>query len=102
MADSNISNLTGPNGLGLLKWSLGAYSILGPFALPMLFLLPIMIIWRQVPTAKYLVIAAYMLVVGFVMFQLFDPMAGLLFQVIAVFAAAPIFYFAFFKKGVYE
>ena len=100
VADTNISNITG---IGILRWSLQPFiDILGPMAMPMIFLLPVLIIWTNIPTHKPLIVAAYMLSVGFVCFQLFDPGVAIFFQFIVVALTAPIFYFALFKRGPYE
>ena len=99
IGDTNVTNITSQ----LLRWSLTPYiQILGPLAMPLIFLLPVLIIWSNIPTHKPLIVAGYMLGVGFIMFQLFDAPVAILFQFIAVAVTTPIFYYGLFKRGPYE
>jgi membrane-bound ClpP family serine protease len=99
IGDTNVTNLTH----NLLRWSIQPYiNILGPLALPLIFLLPVLIIWSNIPTHKPIIVAGYMLAVGFIMFQLFDANVALLFQFITVLLTAPIFYYGLFKRGPNE
>lgn len=96
--DFNFTNIT--SGTGILKWSLDPFiDILGPLAMPLIFLLPVLIIWSDVPIHKPLVMSGYMMAVGFICWQLFDAPVAILFQFIAVMSATPIFYWGLFKRG---
>ena len=99
IGDTNVTNITSQ----LLRWSLQPYiQILGPLAMPLIFLLPVLIIWTNIPTYKTAIVAGYMFAVGFIMFQIFPTPAALFFQFISVALATPIFYYGLFKRGPYE
>ena len=99
IGDTNVTNITHD----LLRWALSPYiDILGPLAMPLIFLLPVLIIWNNIPTYKTAFVAGYMFAVGFIMFQLFDAPIAILMQFIAVLIATPLFYYGLFKRGPYE
>ena len=94
IVDINASNITS------LRWMIQPYiNILGPFAFPLIFMLGLMIVWSNVPTDKMFVVFGYMLILGFIGFNLFDPVIAIAFQILTGIPFAAILYLGLFKKG---
>lgn len=100
LSDMNITNITN---FGWLRWSLQPFQdILGPILFPMIFLLPVMIIWNTIPSHKPMIVGGYVLGVGFIMWQLFDSNISRVFLLITVLILVPIFYYGLWKRGPNE
>ena len=99
--DTNFTNITSVT--GLLRWSMDPYmQLIGAVALPLIFLLPVMIIWANMPSHRPIIASGYILTIGIIMQGLFNPPIAVLFLFIATAVITPIIYYGLFKRGPNE
>ena len=99
--DTNFTNITSLT--GLLRWSIDPYmQLIGAVALPLIFLLPVMIIWANMPAHRPIIVSGYIISIGVVMQGLFNPPIAVLFLFIAAAVITPIIYYGLFKRGTNE
>jgi hypothetical protein len=95
--DTNVTNMTS----NLLRWSFEPYlTTLGQFAYPIFFLLLLGIMWTNTQSNKVLVPAVFMILLGFIGWQIFSTPVALFFQFIGISATAYILYAGFAKRGI--
>ena len=95
LVDINASNITN------IRWIFEPLTnLMGSLAIPFLFLLTVLVVWKDVPSTSRAFLAFGLLAMfGFIAYGIFDPAVGIFLQLLTAIPMSIILYFGLVKRG---